>query len=310
MNSPRILLVDDDPLIRQLVIRGLDEAGYQVAEAASGEEGIAQAQAQPPDLILLDLLMPGMDGYQVCDRLRQHPITASIPIIMLTALDQIDNKVKGLNTGADDYITKPFDLRELRTRIEAHLRRSTRDLSASPLTTLPGNPVIEQFIAERIQSRKPLAVLYIDLSNFKAFNDEYGWLRGDQVIKLLARIIVEVIEEFGTKDDFIGHVGGDDFIAISVPDSAAQIAEQVIRRFDKVIPTYYSAETRQRGYSIVEDRRGNLFHAPMATVSIAIVTNTHRDLQSVAQVAAIAAEVKKHVKAHPGSNFAFDRRSK
>ncbi len=305
----RILVIDDDPLIRQLVVRAL-EGEYVFAQAASGLEGIAQATAQPPDLILLDLMMPGMDGYAVCNQLRQNSTTATIPIILLTALDQIDSKVLGLRTGADDYMTKPFDMRELRTRVEAHLRRSIRDRSASPLTGLPGNPLIAQVLSERIQSHAPLAVLYIDLTNFKAYNDEYGWLKGDEVIQRLANITTTAVAEFGTPTDFAGHVGGDDLIVISAPDRAAKIAQGIIDRFDAMIPEFYSAETRARGYSVVKDRRGRSFHASIATVAIAIVTNEQREFEHPMQVATAAATLKKYVKSRPGSHYAFDRRQK
>ncbi len=306
----RILLIDDDPLIRQLVARTLDDATYQVVEAASGLEGIALAMENPPDLILLDVMMPGMDGYEVCNHLRLHSATVNIPILMLTALDQIDSKVYGLRTGADDYITKPFDLRELRMRVEAHLRRSVRDLSASPLTGLPGNPIIERVIATRTQTREPLAVLYIDLTNFKAYNDEYGWFKGDQLIKFLAKIIVDVVMEFGTTSDFVGHIGGDDFVVASIPDRAAKIAQAVIDRFDAGIPEFYSDEARTHGYNMARDRRGRSVRAPFATVAIAIVTNDERELQHPQQVAILAAQVKQYIKKHPGSHYAFDRRLK
>jgi diguanylate cyclase (GGDEF)-like protein len=306
----KILLIDDDPLIRQLVARTLTEAHFEVTEAASGLEGIASAVANPPDLILLDVMMPGMDGYEVCNHLRQQSATINVPIIFLTALDQMDSKVLGLRTGADDYITKPFDMRELKTRVEVHLRRSARDLSASPLTGLPGNPLIEQVIAVRLQAHEPIAVLYIDLTNFKAYNDEYGWIKGDQVIKMLADTLVAVAASVGTKTDFVGHIGGDDFVLVTIPDRASDVAQHIIDRFDAAVPEFYSQEVRERGYSIVRDRRGRIFHAPIATVSIAIVTNAQRELQNPLQVADIAAEVKELVKSHPGSNYAFDRRIK
>ncbi len=305
----RILLIDDDPLIRHLVHRTM-EPDYIVDEAETGTEGITIALTHPPDLILLDVMMPGMDGYEVCYHLRQNPTTATVPIIMLTALDQMDSKVHGLRTGADDYMTKPFDTRELRTRVETHLRRSIRDLSSSPLTGLAGNPVIEQVITERIMQRTPLAILYIDLTNFKAYNDQYGWIKGDQVIKMLAMAITDAVSEFGTPTDFVGHVGGDDFIVVSQPDPAGKIAQSVIDRFDAAIPGFYDVETRTRGYSIVKDRRGQSFQAPIATVGIAIVTNTHHDLENLMQVADLAAQVKRYVKSKPGSHYAFDRRQK
>ena len=307
---PRILVIDDDRLIRQLVVRTIASSNYLVAEASSGMEGLEQALKFQPDLILLDLMMPGMDGHEVCKRMRQNPVTANVPIVILTALDQIDEKAHSFNVGADDYLTKPIESRELFLRIEAHLRRSVRELGANPLTGLPGNPIIEQNIRTRIQSNQPIAVLYIDLDNFKAFNDAYGWVQGDVVIKALAVILCNVVQEFGNKDDFVGHIGGDDFLLLTTPEHASTIAEKIIAEFDKIIPTFYSADARERGYLIAKDRRGRPFRAPVATVAIAIVTNEEHELQTPAQIASIAAEVKKYVKTHPGSHYAFDRRSK
>ena len=306
----RILIVDDDPLIRQLISRILADSSYQVAEGASGTEGLAIAETFQPNLVLLDLMMPGMDGYEVCRRMRQLPATANVPIVILTALDQLDEKVHGFRVGADDYITKPIDSRELFMRIEAHLRRSVRELGASPLTGLPGSPMIEQIIRTRLDAKEMIAVLYADLDNFKAYNDAYGWIQGDAIIKALATIILNAVQQLGNKDDFVGHIGGDDFILLSTPERASDIAERIVAEFEKIIPSYYSEEARTRGYLIAKDRRGRPFRAPLATVAIAIVTNKNRNLQTPTQIASLAAEVKKYVKSHPGSHFAFDRRSK
>lgn len=306
----KILLVDDDPLIRRIVTKTLTANGYQVLEASSGAEGLALARSQPPDLILLDLMMPGMDGFEVCAALRQDSLTVNVPVLMLTALDQTDAKVRGLQTGADDYITKPFNLDELITRIEAHLRRSERDLSANPLTILPGNIAIEQTIRRRLIAGQPLAVLYLDLSNFKEYNDEYGWLQGDEIIKMLAQQITEAVRGQGNPEDFIGHIGGDDFIVISTPPRAEAIAQIVIARFDAEIPLFYPEDVRARGYFETIDRRGKPFRAPIVTLSIAIVTNDQVTLFHPGQVSARAAELKKYLKSLPGSQYVFDRRRK
>ncbi|MCI0475883.1 MAG: response regulator [Anaerolineales bacterium] len=305
-----ILLIDDDPLIRRIVTRALSATGYQVAEASSGTEGLALAFKNPPDLILLDVMMPGMDGFQVCAALRQNSLTANVPVLMLTALDQTDSKVRGLQTGADDYITKPFNLDELQTRIEAHLRRSERDLGANPLTILPGNIAIEHTLRQRLATTQPLAVLYIDLTNFKEYNDECGWLKGDEIIRMLARQIVDTVRKQGNPDDFIGHIGGDDFVVMSTPARAEPIAQMVITRFDVEIQLFYPAEVRARGYIETVDRRGNPFRAPIVSVAVAIVTNEQSQFHHPGQVAARAAELKKYVKSLPGSQYAFDRRRK
>jgi len=303
-----ILIIDDDPLIRRIVTRTLDAKGYKVSEARSGAEGLELAFQDPPDLILLDLMMPGMDGFAVCTALRQNPATTNIPILMLTALDQTDSKVRGLKTGADDYITKPFNIEELETRIQAHLRRSERDLGANPLTILPGNIALEQTLRERLATEQPLAVLYIDLTNFKEFNDEYGWLKGDEIIKMLAREILNAVRVQGNPDDFVGHIGGDDFVVLSTPARAEAVAQTIITNFDVQVPAFYPEEVRVRGYIETVDRRGRPFRAPIVSVSIAIVTNEQVRFYHPGQISARAAELKRYVKSLPGSQYAFDRR--
>lgn len=305
-----ILVIDDDPVIRRILTKSLADAGYQVTSAATGTEGLALAREKMPNLILVDVMMPEMDGYQVCNHLRQDPQTMNMPIIMLTALDETESVVKGLRTGADDYMIKPFEIEELLARVEIHLRRSERDINVNPLTNLPGNPQIERVIIDRIAQRVPMAVMYIDLTNFKPYNDEYGWLKGDLVIKMLAQHIIAVLREWGSKSDFVGHIGGDDFIVVSVPERADKIGAEIISRFDASIQRFYREEDRARGYIQTLDRQGKPFRAPLVTVSIAIVTNKYRPFEHLGQVAAMAADVKKYVKSLPGSHYAFDRRRK
>ncbi len=305
----KILLVDDDALIRRVVTKSLVAAGFQVLAIGAAHEALPSARANQPDLILLDVMMPEMSGYEVCQQLRDDPQTATMPIIMLTAMDEPEAVVKGLQTGADDYITKPFNIEELVSRIEAHLRRSIRQVGANPLTTLPGNPTIAQVLQERLDRHEPIAVLYVDLTNFKPYNDEYGWLQGDQVIKMLAQNIIDAVRAHGGKRGFVGHIGGDDFVVICAPDYAEPVAKHVTTHFDLAIPAFYTEQDRERGYIKVLDRRGKRYRAPVVSVSIAIVTNRQRKFQHVAQVASEAAEVKKYVKSLPGSHYAFDRRA-
>jgi diguanylate cyclase (GGDEF)-like protein len=306
----RIILVDDDPLIRRIVTSSLTTSGYEIFATDSGREALARARQTSPDLILLDVMMPEMDGYEVCRQLRADPQTTTLPIIMLTAMDESEAVVKGLQIGADDYLIKPFQVNELVSRIEAHLRRSAREFGASPLTTLPGNPAIEQIIQDRLNRHELVAVLYADLTNFKPYNDEYGWLQGDQVIKMLAQRIIAAARLYDSANGFVGHIGGDDFVIVTTPECAKLIAQSVIDNFDASISSFYTKNDRERGYIKVRDRRGKPFRAPVVSVSIGIVTNSQRTFEHVAQVSAWAAEVKKYVKSLSGSHYAFDRRSK
>jgi len=249
-----------------------------------------------------------MDGYEVCQRLRRNFLTSNIPIIMLTALDQLPEKVKGMEEGADDYVTKPFHPSELRSRVLTHLRRSERDIQSSPLTRLPGNLAVERALKERLEGEELVAVCYFDLDNFKPYNDKYGFVAGDVVLRMLSELIVLAVLEQGNEDDFIGHQGGDDFIVITAPERAEAICQAVLTPFDEAIPDQYTDDDRAQGYCVSHDRKGNEVAFPFMSISVAIVTNERRSLIHPGQVAQIAAEVLKHAKSMEGSNYCFDLR--
>lgn len=306
--KPKILVVDDDPLMRRIVTQSLERAAYELLEAESGLAGIQCAIEQHPDLILLDVMMPEMDGFEVIRRLRSHPMTLGVPIILLTALGEMSEKVHGMQLGADDYMTKPFDPRELRARVQAHLKRSEQYLQSSPLTNLPGNYAIQQVISTRLESKEPIAVIYFDLTNFKSYNDKYGWIAGDKIIKQLGEIIVNTVLSSGDANIFVGHVGGDDFIVVTRPEYAEALGHEILRQFDIMIVDFYSPEDRSRGYIEMVDRLGEMRQVPIVSLGAAVVTNELRPLEHPLQVAQIAAEVKRYLKTLPGSQVAFDRR--
>jgi len=304
----RILVVDDDPNIRELIVETLDDGKYETIEARDGNEALEICANEKPDIIVLDVMMPDIDGLEVCLRLRNEALTCHIPIILLTAKGMLEDKIRGMQTGADDYLTKPFDPLELEARIEMHLRRSLRDGEASPLTGLPGNRAIEEAIESRIASGRRFAVCYIDLDDFKAYNDRYGFLAGSEVIKLTTKAILESLDKYGDRNDFAGHIGGDDFIVVTDMDRAPIICGEVIRLFDERIPAHYEPDDRDRGSIISTDRQGNVSEFPIMTISIAVVHNTYRKLEHPGKVAQIAAELKKYAKDMEGSNLVFDRR--
>lgn len=307
-DKPKILVVDDDPLMRRIVTQSLERAAYDLLEAESGLAGIQCAIEQHPDLILLDVMMPEMDGFEVIRRLRSHPMTLGVPIILLTALGEMSEKVHGMQLGADDYMTKPFDPRELRARVQAHIKRSEQYLQSSPLTNLPGNYAIQQVIAARLDTKEPIAVIYLDLTNFKSYNDKYGWIAGDKIIKQLGELIVSAVLSCGDPNIFVGHVGGDDFVVVTRPRFAEALGLEIVRRFDVMIVDSYSPEDRSRGYIEVVDRLGEMRQVPIISLGAAVVTNELRPLEHPLQVAQIAAEVKRYLKTLPGSQVAFDRR--
>jgi diguanylate cyclase (GGDEF)-like protein len=306
----QILVVDDDRNLRKIIATNLELAGYEVALAADGAEALATLEHSQPDLVILDVMMPAMDGYEVARRIRRHPSNGNVPIIMLTAKSEVEDKLSGFDSGADDYMTKPFGPQELLARVKAKIRRVEVDSSLSPLTRLPGNLAIEAELRRRLSDREKFAVLYEDLDHFKAFNDVYGFTHGDEAIQLIASITVDVVRRRGTPRDFVGHIGGDDFIVVTEPDRADDMAQTIIDEFTREIRGLYNPQDLRRGYLETRDRRGALNRFPIMTISIAIVSNEQREFSNYAQVGEAAAELKRYAKSIAGSVFVKDKRRK
>jgi diguanylate cyclase (GGDEF)-like protein len=306
----RVLVVDDDRNLRKIISTNLELAGYEVTTAHDGRDALSKIEQEVPDLVLLDLMMPHMDGYEVARRVRGHnnPSIANVPIIILTAKGETEDKLRGFEAGADDYITKPFGPRELLARVRAKIRRVEVDSSLSPLTRLPGNLAIEGELRRRIDDNEPFAVLYLDLDNFKAFNDVYGFTHGDEAIQLVARTAVDAVRRRGTPNDFVGHIGGDDFIIATVPDRAEEIASEIVSDFDKNIRSLYSPKDLRQGYIETRDRRGAINRFPIMSLSIAIVSNKTHELTNYAQIGETAAELKQFAKSIIGSVYIKDKR--
>jgi diguanylate cyclase (GGDEF)-like protein len=303
-----VLVADDDEDIVRFVEVNLRLEGFDVVTAADGEEALTAAYDLGPDLVLLDVMMPVLDGFEVCQRLRSDARTKHISVIMLTAKSLSADKVVGLTAGADDYMIKPFDPIELVARVKSALRRSREMRDVNPLTQLPGNVQVQEEVSRRVSKGDPFALMYIDLDNFKAFNDHYGFLRGDEAIKLLARCIGDSLEEL-SRDHFIGHVGGDDFVVIIEPGMSESAAKKVIETWDVRVIELYDKEDAGRGYIEVIDRRKQLHRFPFTTVSIGIASNTARQIDTHWTASEIAAEMKAFAKTEDRSSYAIDRRS-
>lgn len=305
----KILIADDDPDIRDVLKITLSEENYEVLEAGDGEEALKIINSKPLDLVLVDYKMPKLDGRKVCQAVKKDLLLSHLPIIMVTGKGDINDKVNGIDAGADDYIVKPFEPKELLARIRMILRRTARDLEANPLTRLPGNVSILNELSKRLENKSIFSVCYIDLDKFKAFNDKYGFEHGDEVIRETARILIRTTEEAGNPDDFIGHIGGDDFVIVTTPDKSDGLCLKIIDEFDKTVPTFYNETDRKKGYIVAKDRKGKEQKIRLLSVSIGVVTNEERAITHVAQISEIGAELKTLAKAQERSNFVKDRRN-
>jgi DNA-binding response OmpR family regulator len=306
-DTETILVVDDDLHIRTILGFKLEQEGFRVIQAADGREALALLDAGEPDLVLLDVMMPGMDGFEVLNRLRSRFRSHNLPVIMLTAKGELDEKVRGLSEGANDYVLKPFVPEELMLRVRNMLRLSRNQRDANPLTGLPGNRAIEHELQKRLDAGVDFDFLYFDLDNFKAFNDHYGYARGDKMLALMAEILGRAALEAGP-ETFLGHVGGDDFVAVTEPGGAVAMAEAVLGDFDAQIRFLYEPGDWTRGGIEVRDRTGHTRSFPPVSVTVALVEERNHQLGHLGRLNAQAAELKQFGKSRPGSTLVRERR--
>ena len=303
-----ILIVEDEPDIAALVALNLEAEGFLCHHAARGDTALDMAVEHRPDLVILDLVLPGMDGVELCRALRKDPRFSSTSVIIVTGRTAPNDRIVGLDAGADDYVGKPFNVDELVARVRTSLRRARQLRATSPLTGLPGNFEIEHRIDAYLAAEEPFALLHADIDAFKGFNDHYGFLRGDRAIILTGRVISKSVEEVSAADGFVGHIGGDDFAVVCPPDYAELIADRVIKYFDEQAPFLYSPEEAEQGYIEVADRAGQHHRHPIITLSIGIASSDVHSFSSASEAAAVAVEMKQFAKTATGSAWRRDRR--
>lgn len=307
--SQCVLVADDDPLLRSLLETSLRNEGYVVLSASNGHEVVQLAQQHLPQLVLVDLMMPQMDGYEAIRQMRNDTRISHIPMIVMTARMRPDDVVVGFETGADDYIVKPFVVSEVLARVRSHLRRAARRPLLNALSGLPGGALIAQELGQRFQSHRPLALLHADLDNFKTFNDTYGFSRGDRAIMLLSSILQAAVARYGKGQDFIGHVGGDDFVVLTTPECVDPICAEALAMFERQVSHFYQAEDWQRGYQTGVDRFGVLRRFRLLSLSIGGVSNRTTAYSDPEEMARAAAEMKHAAKAQGGCTFLVDQRA-
>lgn len=304
----KILIVDDEDFIRDVVSMSLEDE-YDIVEAENGQEGFEKIKEEMPDLVICDYNMPVMTGLDLCKKVREHPMFLNLPFIMLTGKGEVQDKVDGLEAGADDYIVKPFEPDELLARVKMALKRSVRDLDANPLSHLPGNVSIMNEVQNRIMRGEKYAVMYFDLNNFKALNDYYGFKKGDEIIKASARLLVEAVQQVGTEADFVGHVGGDDFVIITDCEHDIALAEFICKEFDLMAPNFYEEGDRLQGFIATKDRQGLEKHFAFVGIAVAIVTTEFRAFAHIGEIAQVGAELKKEAKKAEKSAYVKCRRT-
>jgi len=314
MAGERILIIDDDEQVASYVQLSFSLNGYKVDWISDGLKAVKVVQEMQPDAIILDLKLPGTNGFRICEQLRMEPRTRGIPIIVVSgSWKNAEDRIRSIEVGADDFLTKPFDAQELMARIKRMLQRKKIDMGHNPLTGLPGNLAIEEEARRRLARADTNTYCYLDLDNFKAYNDVYGVKQGDKVIRLFADILVEAAKRWGNPNDFVGHIGGDDFLVLTTEDKAQPMFEWVAKRFDERIHAYYSESDLKSGYITAKDRQGNVKKFPFVSASIVYVTDKTLGSNQYPVMIQALTEMKSYVKhnvdRNSGSCVFRDRRT-
>ena len=304
----RILVVDDEENLRNILVFQLRGEGHEVRGLGRGDEALPAALSWKPELVLLDLMMPGMDGFSVCRALRANPATAGLPIIVITARGDAATKLQALVAGAHDFLVKPYSWEELLLRIQAVLELSRRHQGQRSFTGLPGSETIEAEITRLMNSDEDFAFLSIDIDHFKRFNESFGYERGDEVLAMLARLVRDAMEDDTTNVRFVGHLGGDDFVALTSTEVAKQVAERLTQQFDSESRGFFTPRDLERGYFEMVNRSGRREMVPLLALTIAVVDNVRGRELHARRLADLAAELRRYGKSRPGSVVVTERR--
>jgi GGDEF domain-containing protein len=259
-----------------------------------------------PSLIVLVADTGDAEDREIVSALKSDARLQTVPVVAVASRSQV---ACWLSAGADEALTPELPMCELRARLENVLRRSRRDIQVNPSTGLVGSDAITAAIAARMEASEQFAACYADLDHFKEFNDRYGYAMGDDVIRTVAGLLVEVVEATAGQQGFVGHIGGDDFLFLVPLTTMVETCDTLVRRADEILRHRYSAHDRQAGYFFGKDRRGRLDRVPLMTLSIGVVTNERRRFTHAAQVSELATEMKTYAKTLPGSVWAMDRRA-
>jgi PleD family two-component response regulator len=288
MDSYRLLIVDDDANAVNALRVFLTEQGHQVEIVAEGGEALAYCRRQLPDLVLLETTLPDMDGYEVCRELRGTTQTSLVPIIFLTEQRSLQDKVAGLEAGADDYVTKPFDLEELYLRIQAAVRAHQHFSMTDAQTNLPSGRLLEDQIRELVRATD-WTLLYIGVEHVAPFNTEYGFMAGDQVLRFAGNAIQDIVTEYGTLNDFVGRASSEVFLVITRTDQVGSMVDQLRQGFAEGVRAYYSPSHREQGG--IQQPDGSL--APLMSFSIGVVSDKDGPFYDINEITQAAAQARR-----------------
>ncbi len=273
------------------------------------QDVISLIYMDPPDLILVDGMYLSAKGNRIVREFRSNTIFGHVPVVALMERGSLEN-ISWQDSPIDDYVLSDDSDILIRSRLEFISKRAMRELDMNPLTRLPGNESIIRYIQGMFDARENIAITWVDIDNFKPFNDRYGFSRGDEVLVATGRIITNAIKELRDEKTFLGHIGGDDFVYICPENHIRSLCEEVISRFDMVIRNFYNDEDLESGGIISTGRDGTTHKFPIMSISLAVVINDDGHYTHYGQASQDATDIKKYIKEMDGSNYMIDRRVK
>lgn len=292
MSKARLLIVEDDKDISNMLRIYFTGQGYEVDTALRGSIALEKTRLNMPHLIVLDIMLPDIDGFEVCRILRTNTRTSHVPIIFLTQKDERSDKLQGFELGADDYITKPFDIEELKLRTQRAIARAEQQSLTDPRSGLPAGRIIEDQLRQVIR-RSNWALMDIRINHYEPFKEVYGFVAADDLIRFTAVLLNEVVDELGTVSDFLGHAGGDNFIIVTSEEAATTVQRKLKARFQEEVLTHYNFMDRERGFITTSDPSGKTDDIPLMTLAIGTVSPSQYQFSDIREITELAAEARR-----------------
>jgi len=293
MSKARLLIVEDDFDISNMLRIYFTGQNYEVDVAPRGIVALEKTRSNLPNLIVLDIMLPDIDGFEVCRNLRTSTRTSHVPIIFLTQKDERSDKLQGLELGADDYITKPFDIEELKLRVQRAITRAEQQSLTDPHSGLPAGRMIEEQLRQIIR-KQGWAFMDIRIHSFEPFKEVYGFVASDDVLRFTAMLMGDVVDELGTVNDFIGHAGGDNFVIITTEEAASPIRKRLMERFNTEVQTQYNFMDREQGYILSAGPDGQPVQSALMSLSVGVVGPTQHLFADIREITELAAEARRH----------------
>lgn len=310
MEEERVLIIEPESRIAELAVLKLSNAGYLVSNAVTTEEAFKKLNSNPPDIIIVNPNLPvsSGDGYELCNEIRHNPKWMKIPLVLLVDQAFNEEQFKQWGVKVDELLIKPFSPKTLLHKVNSLMVKIRMTKALNPLTELPGKIHLDEALSSRLAGGDKFTIIFADLKKFAMYNQNYGFDKGDEVIKFLARMLGDKIAESGSGAELY-HLGGDDFCILMDAGDSANLCEAIIRCFDELIPDFYQESDRNRGGMVIANRRGIIEQWPIMTIGLGIVSNERRTISGWLQAEAIGDEILRYCKTMPGSQYSKDRRS-